>query len=392
MGKISKVSFDVESGGRPWSPRATHFLTTHYFPSVGAMDLAMEGEILSRLDHTNIIKLHGVSQHTSKTAYTETENGYFLVLDILEETLRHRLYELKRTCLSDASNKDNELRTTSSSHHLLASIGPIALGIANGLSYMHSKGVVLRDIKPDNIGFDADGTPKIFDFGFAREVHTLSPNEMAGSFRYMAPEVGQRKGATLSSDVYSFGVLLWEICSLRTPFKHVKTCDEFLDEVMIGGWRESTAAIPSRVLRELIEQCWDTDPGKRPPMKTVHKILKQEFAKYKLKSPREATASASLARNGSSPGLLTRENSAASLEGRWRFGSRRSRQSSWSDRSDACIPTSSSHGRSSTNSKVKNAVWKMLNPLEGKRRSRSNESFGHSNSTASFGSSGRTLE
>ena len=47
--------------------------------------------------------------------------------------------------------------------------GP-ALGIARGMAYLHSRGIALRDLKPDNIGFDESDTVKLFDFGMARKV------------------------------------------------------------------------------------------------------------------------------------------------------------------------------------------------------------------------------
>jgi serine/threonine protein kinase len=243
---------------------------------VGAVDLAVEGEMLSRLDHPNVIKLYGVSQYPSKTAYVKTERGYFLVLDILQDTLKNRLYRWKTHYLSPRRRILSSLSSSSSllfSKQLLASVAPVAISVADGLNYLHSKGVVLRDLKPDNVGFSTDGTVKIFDLGFAREVHTVHPKERAGSYRYMAPEVGQRGGASFHSDVYSFGILLWEVCTLRYPFKHIETYDEFMDTVMMGGWRESTAGIPSPALRGLIEQCWDTNPTKRPTMRTALKIL-----------------------------------------------------------------------------------------------------------------------
>ncbi|KAG7367777.1 glyoxalase/bleomycin resistance protein/dioxygenase [Nitzschia inconspicua] len=324
---------------------------------IGAQDLAIEGEILSRLDHPNIIKLHGVSQHDSKTAYSHTENGYFLILDILHDTLKSRLSGLRAKYLP--SNRKQRLSTVldlalSQDKQVLAHVGPVAIGIAEGLQYLHSNGIVMRDLKPDNVGFDTDGTPKIFDLGFAREVHTLKPTEIAGSYRYMAPEVGRRQEVTISSDVYSFGVLLWEMCTLRTPYRHVKTCDAFKYEIMIGDWRESTSTVPSEILRDLIEQCWHPDPNQRPTMTAVVDILKEEFAKYKENiEPKivetETTSQGILSRSGSFSvgGLSSRESSFASLDWRWRFGSRRSsRPSSFSELSESGLPSDSDHSRS----------------------------------------------
>ncbi|KAL3895915.1 MAG: hypothetical protein SGARI_007311, partial [Bacillariaceae sp.] len=91
---------------------------------LGATDLAIEGEMLSRLEHKNIIKLHAISQSSAKTAYSESEQGYFLVLDVLEETLKDRLYSLKsKYGVSSDSNKGNNRASD-----ILASIAHIAIG------------------------------------------------------------------------------------------------------------------------------------------------------------------------------------------------------------------------------------------------------------------------
>jgi serine/threonine protein kinase len=139
----------------------------------GAVDLALEGEILSRLCHENVIKLHGISRGGPLLAYVESDRGYFLVLDLLEDTLQDRL---------DKCRSHHKLAFYSLSS-MLGRVESVALGIAKGMEYLHKQGVALRDLKPDNVGFDANGTPKIFDLGFAREVHTIIPNEVAGTQR-----------------------------------------------------------------------------------------------------------------------------------------------------------------------------------------------------------------
>jgi len=63
---------------------------------VAAIDLAVEGEILSRLRHDNIIKLHGIYGGDPKTSYVDFNNGYFLLIDVLEDTLTRRLLKMRR--------------------------------------------------------------------------------------------------------------------------------------------------------------------------------------------------------------------------------------------------------------------------------------------------------
>ena len=240
--------------------------------ATGAMDLALEGEILARLSHPNIIQLQGVTAGGPLQAYMESERGYFLLLDLLEDTLQSK-FETHRHMKTRRGIKTKRFSPVASAKER---IHTVAMGVAQGLEYMHSLGVVLRDLKPDNVGFDSSGVPKLFDFGFAREVHTVHEKEAAGSLRYMAPEVALGKGTTVKSDVYSFGVLLWEILTGNKPYKGFSSRPEFLDQVMNGNHRPPLHGIPSLALKRLIKDCWDPNPSNRPDMANVVKCLKLE--------------------------------------------------------------------------------------------------------------------
>jgi serine/threonine protein kinase len=238
----------------------------------GAIDLAAEAEILSRLQHENIIQLHGHSTGGPLNAFSESEKGYFIVLDLLEDTLQEKLTEYR------IKTKRRRIKSFSSHSGVSDRLESIALGVARGVSYLHSQGVVIRDLKPDNIGFDRHGTPKLYDFGFAREVHTIDKLEICGSLRYMAPEIMLGHGSTLASDVYSFGILLWELCTLEKPFKDFSSGKLFKKNVFAEGYRPSLTSIRSAALSGLISDCWDPSPINRPHMDHVIKILRVEIA------------------------------------------------------------------------------------------------------------------
>lgn len=110
----------------------------------------------------------------------------------------------------------------------------------------------------------------------------------------MAPEVARGYGSLLISDVYSFGVLLWEICTLDKPYKHINSRDEFMDSVVLEEWRHTTSKIPSNTLRKLIKLCWQTDPSVRPSFSQVVKKLRVEVAMTKT----QATSSAPVPNKG----------------------------------------------------------------------------------------------
>lgn len=236
---------------------------------VAAIDLAVEGEILSRLRHENIIKLYGIYGGNPKTSYVDHSEGYFLLIDVLDDTLTRRLLKMRRIAKKKKRNGN---------YTMLNMVQKVAIGIARGLQYLHENGVILRDLKPDNVGFDENGTPVIFDLGFARELHTVHKSEVAGSLRYMSPEIGLSQGATLASDVYSFGVLLYEICTLEKPFKQYKGRPEFIQDVFLNNYRPDLTNIISKAIRDLISNCWDKDQSKRPNMKTAGNVLRVETA------------------------------------------------------------------------------------------------------------------
>jgi serine/threonine protein kinase len=248
--------------------------------ATGAVDLAIEGEILSRLSHENLIRLHGTTSGGPTRAYMESERGYFLVIELLKDTLQSRFDKHRQKIL-------RPLRSRESSSSLLDRLQSVALGVAKGMDYLHQNGVVLRDLKPDNVGFDEEGTPKIFDLGLAREFHTLNQNEIAGSLRYMAPEVANAKGAEFASDVYSYGILLWELCTLEKPYKKFETREKFMEKVVFGGWRPSFSSIPSAALRRLIQECWQEDPKARPSFSRIIEMLDVALIDSQTGTPRD---------------------------------------------------------------------------------------------------------
>ncbi|CAI8592130.1 unnamed protein product [Vicia faba] len=97
----------------------------------------------------------------------------------------------------------------------------LVLDLSRGLSYLHSKKIVHRDVKLKNMLLDGNQNLKIADFGVAR-VEAMNPSDMTaeiGTLRYMAPEVFDGKPYNRTCDVYSFGICLWEIYCCDMPYK-----------------------------------------------------------------------------------------------------------------------------------------------------------------------------
>lgn len=97
----------------------------------------------------------------------------------------------------------------------------IASGVCDGLSYAHSKGVIHRDIKPDNIQILPSGRIKITDFGIARlmeEPSLTAEGQVFGTPSYMSPEQVAGKPLDARTDIFSLGIVLFEMLTGRKPF------------------------------------------------------------------------------------------------------------------------------------------------------------------------------
>ncbi len=92
--------------------------------------------------------------------------------------------------------------------------------IMKGLSHAHSRGIIHRDIKPQNIMVLRDGTVKVTDFGIACLSNGANPsNEAIGSVHYISPEQAKGDYTDNRSDIYSAGVVLYEMLTSRLPFE-----------------------------------------------------------------------------------------------------------------------------------------------------------------------------
>jgi len=100
--------------------------------------------------------------------------------------------------------------------------------ICDGINYAHQRGVIHRDLKPSNIIVDAEGNPKVLDFGLARITDTVDGHTVSGTeigllrrtLPYMSPEEagGRTDESDVRSDVYSLGIVLYELLTDQLPY------------------------------------------------------------------------------------------------------------------------------------------------------------------------------
>jgi serine/threonine protein kinase len=248
---------------------------------VGAKDLVMEAHFLSSLSHNNIIQLRGWSA-AGIAGFSETgrADGFFLVFDRLEATLSRRITQWREQ--AKESKKGTLLKSRSSMRmQLFAERIKVSVEIAAAVEYLHSKRIIYRDLKPANIGFDHDGTLKIFDFGLAVELpegndsdSTFNLAGNTGTSRYMAVEVIRKHPYNCKADVFSFSILLWELMALCKPYdglvgQQVKEC------VSIFGERPAIPRTWPTNLRRILRRGWAESIVDRPFITEVRETLQK---------------------------------------------------------------------------------------------------------------------
>ena len=138
--------------------------------------------------------------------------------------------------------------------------------IMRGLSHAHSRGIIHRDIKPQNIMVLRDGSVKVADFGIAclADAHQTLAQEALGSVHYISPEQAKGERLDARSDIYSAGVVLYEMLTGRLPFEGdsaVSVAIQHLSSVPLNP-REIDSEIPE-ALELICMKAMNPDLNKR---------------------------------------------------------------------------------------------------------------------------------
>jgi serine/threonine-protein kinase len=198
-----------------------------------------EAEAAAKLSHPHICAIHdyGATQDVVFTVMPFLEGG-----SLADRIQKHRFVEAPRAAA-------------------------VAIQVACALDYAHRRGVVHRDVKPDNVLFDEDGNAVLTDFGIATarfHARLTASGRAMGTPHYMSPEQAMGKLVDGRSDIYAVGIMLYEALVGFPPF-------DGADSFSVSYKQVHEAAVPpvdvsSRVppaLSEIVMRCLSKAPGER---------------------------------------------------------------------------------------------------------------------------------
>ncbi|KAG0609054.1 hypothetical protein M758_8G153500 [Ceratodon purpureus] len=244
------------------------------FPIPSDADFEREISLLATLSHPSILSILGYWEGEKSSAIvTELMDGD--LTDLMAERLKRGNPGMRPFSISVACDT--------------------MLQIAEGVDYIHEKGVSHRDLKSQNVlvrrSKDDDieyVCAKVADFGLSKtKESSMACTHMTsntGTSRYIAPELIGAAGEKeiteperlhpRKSDVYSFGMLCFEILTGELPFSAIRFPSDVKEMVKRGERPELPLECPEE-LRSLIELCWHIEPDKRPYMSKVCEQLRR---------------------------------------------------------------------------------------------------------------------
>ncbi|KAI5121111.1 hypothetical protein M0805_002784 [Coniferiporia weirii] len=223
--------------------------------------LVRELYIWTKLDHSYILPLRGY--------YFEDDNYPCLVSMWMEDGTVPKYLE---------SHTDCDLQQ-------------MVLHIAEGINYLHQRGVIHSDIKPDNILISPSGEPRICDFGISHMLVTSgsfnlnsTTGNAKGTFRYMSIELlaatdQHSDSYSKASDVWAFGMTILELLTKKPPYSHIRNDGGVVVAIASGRLprlpeeHSTTWSELYKFLWQLCMRCWAPSPSEPPSMLEIVSIL-----------------------------------------------------------------------------------------------------------------------
>jgi serine/threonine protein kinase len=229
--------------------------------SRGSDRVLREAQAAARLNHPGIVTLYEMG---------EEDGNALLVTELVDGTT---LAQLNR----DGSLSDRE-------------VGDLGADLCEALAHAHSRAVVHRDIKPQNVLVTEEGEPraKLMDFGVARLTDAAAltaPGDIVGTLAYMSPEQAEGRAAGPEADVYSLALMLYECWSGEHPTRRSTPA---ATARAIGGrlrpLRRLRPDLPHE-LCETLDACLQTRPDRRPTLEELGEAIEDSLDRLAEHSP-----------------------------------------------------------------------------------------------------------
>jgi serine/threonine protein kinase len=251
----------IGSGGfgtvyEAWDGRLERSVAVKAIESAAAPDsgrVLREAQAAARLNHPGIVTLYEMG---------EEDGNALLVTELVDGSTLARLNR-------DAALSDRE-------------IGEIGADLCEALDHAHERGVVHRDVKPQNVLVTEEGEPhaKLMDFGVARLTDAAAltaPGDVVGTLAYMAPEQAEGRAAGPEVDVYALALVLYESWSGEHPTRRATPA---ATARAIGArprpLRRLRPDLP-RELCETLDACLQRRPERRPSLEELGEAIENSL-------------------------------------------------------------------------------------------------------------------
>ncbi|MHA1682567.1 MAG: protein kinase domain-containing protein [Promethearchaeota archaeon] len=225
-----------------------------------------EASVLSSISHPNIVKFYGCTLRPPRVG---------IVTEFCEYG------DIKQYLSSYTIRQDEE--SSSAPYRIRRKI---INGIIKGMTYLHERHVLHRDLKAENVLISNDIEAKIIDFGLGRIVEdNATKTKRIGTSVYIAPEIALGQHYDRKCDVFSFGILLFVILSENfSPYGQNMSHNVELRVAMNPEFRPNLKEVmkfscdedDQKMIIEWMQKCWDHEPSKRPIFKELYKLFVKE--------------------------------------------------------------------------------------------------------------------
>ncbi|XP_038046740.1 uncharacterized protein LOC119720942 [Patiria miniata] len=220
------------------------------------------------VQHPNVVSMLG---------YCRKKNPLYLIMEYVSNGNLENYLRQEKQRVDQSYINVNGVTETIGPNQILT----FAIQIVRGMKYLESVQCIHRDLATRNILLDEQMVCKVSDFGLARHVPAQKQYEMKSKgrvpFRWMAPESIVYNVYSSKSDVWSFGVLLWELVTLGSHPYPGLSCAEILEDLQ-RGIRLKKPTHCSDEIYQVMKDCWEHRPEKRPDFEMLHQRIEAMLA------------------------------------------------------------------------------------------------------------------